>query len=312
MEHETAGSKNTVRLMMSVREVDARITLFIFDELRTSWLVRDRSNILIESGFPSNASELLTGLEKVSLRPLEIDFLALTHIHLDHAGGAGHIARENPDLKVFVHAKGARHLRDPEKLMKSVKSAYKNDFSSAGDMIPIPERQIVTVTSGDVIDLGDTQLDVLYTPGHAKHHVVYFDRASESVFSGDALGSQFEGFPNFVLSPPADYDKELAKQSIDLIKAMNPKRVCFTHLGPYALDGHYDYYDALKNKHELWCECVWEIARKNPQADPEKVFELFLEKNKELESYPTQRFSFRLSVKGILIYLKRTGKLSDH
>lgn len=298
--------------MMTVREVDARITLFTFDQLRTSWLIRDRSNILIESGFPSNAAELLAGLARVSLTPKDIDFLALTHIHLDHAGGAGHIAKENPRLRVFAHEKGARHLSDPAKLMKSVKRAYDATFPFAGDMIPIPVRQIVSVSCGDVIDLGDTRLEVLYTPGHAKHHVVYFDRASESVFSGDALGSQFEGFPNFVLAPPADYDKELAKQSIDLIKTMNPKRICFTHCGPYTLDGLDNYYDALKKKHDLWSECVWEIAKENVGADPETVFKLFLGKNKELENYPTQRFSFRLSVKGILIYLKRTGRISDH
>lgn len=298
--------------MMDVRDVDARITLFTFDQLRTSWLIRDRRNILIESGFPSNGPELLAGLEKISLTPRDIDFLALTHVHLDHAGGAGHVARENPALKVFAHEKGARHLTDPSKLMKSVKKAYVGIFSSAGDMIPISEQQIVTVSSGDVIDLGDTRLEVLYTPGHAKHHVVYFDRASESVFSGDAMGSQFEGFPNFVLAPPADYDKELAKQSIDLIKAMNPKRICFTHCGPYMLNGRDDYYETLKKKHDLWSECVLEIARKNPGADPQKVLELFMEENKDLENYPTQHFSFGLSVKGILIYLKRTGRISDH
>ncbi|MGA2400791.1 MAG: MBL fold metallo-hydrolase [Syntrophobacteraceae bacterium] len=297
---------------MSVEKVDARITLFTFNRLRTSWLIRDRRNILIESGYPSNAPELLAGLEKVSLTPQDIDFLALTHIHLDHAGGAGYIARENPDLKVFVHEKGAKHLVDPGKLVESVKRAYGDRYSSVGDMVRIPKGQVVTVGSGDVIDLGDTRLEVYYTPGHAKHHLVFFDKASESVFSGDALGSQYKGLPNFVLAPPSDYDNELAKQSIDLIEAMNPKRICFTHCGPYALDGRNDFYDALKKKHDLWSECVCEIAHENPEANPEKVFELFLEKNKELTNYPTQYFSFRLSVMGILVYLKRTGKILDH
>ncbi len=297
---------------MSVEKVDARITMFSFDRLRTCWLIRDHRNILIESGYPSNVPELLAGLEKVALTPRDIDFIALTHIHVDHAGGAGYIAGENPDLKVFVHEKGARHLVDPGRLVESVKKAYGSKYSSNGDMVGIPKRQVVSVGTGDVIDLGDTQLEVHYTPGHAKHHVVYFDRASESVFSGDALGSKYEGFPNFVLSPPSDYDKELSKQSIDLIKAMGPKRICFTHCGPYVLDGHDGFFDALKKKHDLWSECVWEIVRENPEANAEKVFELFLEKNKELKNYPTLYFSFRLSVKGILIYLKGTGKISDH
>ncbi len=298
--------------MISVEEVDDRITLFTFDPHKTSWLIRDHHNILIESGYPSDAPELLAGLEKVSLRPRDIDFIALTHIHIDHAGGAGYIARENPDLKVFVHEKGAKHLVDPSKLVESVKRAYGNRYPSIGEMVGISKRQVVALGSEAVIDLGDTRLEAYYTPGHAKHHLVYFDKASESVFSGDALGSQYKGFPNFVLSPPPDYDRELAKRSIDLISAMHPKRICFTHLGPYSVDGHHDFYDALKKKHDLWSECVWEIVRENPEANPEKVFELFVEENKELENYPTQYFSFRLSVKGILIYLKRTGKIADH
>ena len=265
--------------MIRIDRINDRITMFTFDQLRTSWLIRDRRNILIESGFFSNAPELLGGLEKISLTARDIDFLALTHVHLDHAGGAGLIARQNPGLKVFVHENGARHLSDPRKLMEGAKKAYgNNEFSSDTEMVPIPKEQIIPVDSGHVIDLGDTQLEMSYTPGHAKHHVVYFDKASESVFSGDALGSQFPGFPNFVLSPPSDYDKEKSKQSIDLIQAMNPKRIYFTHCGPYTIDGNNDFYEKLKQKHELWVDCVWEIVNQNPQADSEKVFQIFLDK----------------------------------
>lgn len=296
--------------MMNIEKLDDRITLFTFNGFTTSWLIRDRRNILIESGYPINAPELLEGLKKVSLTPRDIDFLALTHIHLDHAGGAGYIARENPYLKVLVHENGARHLVDPSKLMESVKRAYGSGHSPEGDMIRIPERQVVAVGSGDAIDLGDTRLEVYSTPGHAKHHLVYLDKRSESVFSGDSLGGKFKGIPNFLMSPPSDYDRELAKQSIDLIKSMAPKRICFTHCGPCAADELDGFYDTLKKKHDLWSECVWRIASENPEAGPEKIFELFLAKNPELKNYPDLHFSFSLSVRGILIYLKRTGKVS--
>ena len=298
--------------MVRVDKINERITMFTLDQLRTSWLIRDRRTILIESGFPSNASEILAGLGKISLTARDIDFLALTHVHLDHAGGAGLIAKQNPDLKVFVHEKGARHLSDPAKLIQGARKAYDgNEFSSDNKMIPVPVGQIIPVDSGHVIDLGDTQLEVYYTPGHAKHHVVFFDKASASVFPGDALGSKFPGFPNFVLSPPSDYDKEISKQSIDLIKAMNPKQIYFTHCGPYTIDGHDDLYEKLKKKHELWVDCVWDIMDQNPQADSEKVFQIFLQKNKELEPYRSQYFSFRLSVRGILIYLTKNCNIRE-
>ena len=298
--------------MVGIDSINDRITMFTFDRLRTIWLIRDRRNILIESGFPSNGHELLAGLEKISLSARDVDFLALTHVHLDHAGGAGLIARHNPDLKVFVHQKGARHLSDPGKLLQGAKKAYADSvFSSDNEMLPVPEGQIVPVDSGHVIDLGDTQLEAHYTPGHAKHHVVYFDRGSKSLFPGDALGSQFPGFPNFVLSPPSDYDKEQSLNSIDLIREMNPGRIYFTHCGPYTIDEKGGFYEKLKRKHELWVDCVREILNQNPQADSEKVFQVFLAKNKDLEPYRGQYFSFRLSVKGILIYLARNSKIGE-
>ncbi len=306
-----AGQKTMVPVM-NVEKLDERMTLFDIDGFTTSWLIRDRRNILIESGYPVTVPELLDGLRKVSMTPRDIDFIALTHVHLDHAGGAGYIARENPDLKVLVHEKGARHLIDPSKLMESVKKAYGSGHSPEGDMIPIPERQVMAVGSGDSIDLGESRLEVHPTPGHAKHHLVYFDTRSGSLFSGDALGGKLKGLPNFLMSPPSDYDKESAKQSIDAIKAMKPRRICFTHCGPFATDELDGFYDTLKKKHDLWSECIREIACENPEADPEEMFEHFIERNKELENYPELHFSFRLSVKGILIYLKKTGKVPGY
>ena len=140
--------------MIRIDRINDRITMFTFDQLRTSWLIRDRRNILIESGFFSNAPELLGGLGKISLTARDIDFLALTHVHLDHAGGAGLIARQNPGLKVFVHENGARHLSDPRKLMEGAKKAYgNNEFSSDTEMVPIPKEQIIPVDSGHVVKI---------------------------------------------------------------------------------------------------------------------------------------------------------------
>jgi glyoxylase-like metal-dependent hydrolase (beta-lactamase superfamily II) len=294
---------------MKIQPVDSRITAFLLDEFRTSWLIRDEKNALIESGYPSNALDILNGLAEMGLALEDIHFIALTHIHVDHAGGAGYLARENPKIKVLVHEKGAHHLLDPSRLMESVRQAYGDRFETVGEVLRIAKDQILSVTNGDRINLGDTSLDVYYTPGHAKHHVVYHDRTSESVFAGDALGSKYPHLPNFVLTPPQDYDRDAAKQSIDLIQALNPKRINFTHLGPYTLDAAGQFFDELKSNHDRWNEGVCQIVHEEQTMDPETVFGKFLETQPELRNYPEQFFSFRLSIKGILIYLKRIGKI---
>ena len=221
--------------MLNVETIDARMVLLTFDEYRSCWLVRDRKNILIESGYPSDHGMLVEGLTQLGLAPNDIDYLALTHIHLDHAGGAGHLARLNPNLAVFVHAKGAGHLANPTRLLSAAKKVHGNRLTSMGEMLPVPEKNLRIIDSGSHIKLGDTQLSVHYTPGHARHHVVFYHPDSASLFSGDALGAKFKQRPNFILTPPTEYDKPSAKKSIELIRALKPKQINFTHGGRYQI-----------------------------------------------------------------------------
>ena len=299
-----AGFVNTA-LMFRVETVDSRVKLLVFDELRSSWLIRDKRNIIIETGYAADFDKLLDGLSQLGLTPQDIDYVALTHIHLDHAGGAGHLARHNPNLTVLVHGKGARHLANPSKLIEGARKAHGERFDAFGEMLPIPIKQIRTIDSGDIVELGDTHLEVFYTPGHAKHHVIFFDPVSASVFTGDALGSKYKNHPNFVLSPPTDYDRKSAKISIDLIQALNPQRINFTHCGPYGISGHDHLFENLKRNHDLWTQSIFEIISQYQFEDDETLFRAFLEKHPELKQFPDQFFSFRLSVKGIRLYLQR-------
>jgi glyoxylase-like metal-dependent hydrolase (beta-lactamase superfamily II) len=295
--------------MVRVKEVDARTAAIICNDFIAAWLIRDAKNILIEAGYPDGAHDIFDGLRQLSLDPGDLDFLALTHIHMDHAGATGHIARANPRLKIFVHSLGVKHLLDPSVLVANVRRAYGADYTAREEMISVPAAEMVAaVGAGDTIDLGETSLEVYETPGHARHHVVYFDRQSRSVFSGDALGSFYPAHPSFVLAPPPDYDPETAKRSIDLVRDLGPVRINFAHCGPRLLEGP-AFYDDLKALHDLWVERVLGIVRARPQAGFEEVFARFLERVPDVADYPDQFFSFRLSVKGIITYLKKTGEI---
>jgi glyoxylase-like metal-dependent hydrolase (beta-lactamase superfamily II) len=194
--------------------------------------------------------------------------------------------------------------------MDGVRAAYGDDFAVVGQMLAVPSPEmIVPVGNGDRIELGETILEVYETPGHARHHVVFFDRKRSCVYSGDALGSFYPDHPNFVLAPPPDYDPEVAKRSIDLVRRLNPRQIRFTHCGPRELDGAEAFYENLKAKHDLWNERLLEIAQANPGLDHQEAFELFLERVPEVRDYPDNYFSFNLSVKGILTHLRKSGKL---
>ncbi|MBN2568102.1 MAG: MBL fold metallo-hydrolase [Deltaproteobacteria bacterium] len=294
--------------MVRVEKVDSRIDAITIDEKRTVWLIKGERNVLIDAGYPSDIDDLCLGLESVSMKPQDIHYLVLTHIHIDHAGGAGSIALKNPALKIFVHEKGASAIVNPEKLIFSVRRVYGKQYEEMGEILPLScSDMVVPVKTGDRIDLGDSVLEVYYTPGHAKHHVVYFDRISESIFSGDALGSKYKNLPNFVLSPPSDYDRESAKKSIDLIESLKPKRINFAHCGSYYIGNKKNIYNELKKKHDVWTQCVIGIIKEIGNLNEDEIFKRFLEKVPGLKKYPDQYLSFHMSVRGILLYLKRKG-----
>ena len=262
---------------------------------------------MIDSGYPAESRDLLAGLARLSLTPADIDLLALTHIHVDHAGGAGHLAALNPHLEILVHANGRKHMADPSRLVASVQKAYGDKFSMVGAMNPIAPERIRTVGSGSRIDLGDVELQVYDAPGHARHHVLYFDAGTRTIFCGDALGSRYPGLPSFVLTPPPDYDKFLAQATIDFIqRELAPQRICFTHCGAYPADELGNFYAPLKQQHDRWTECIHEIIETQPDLPPTDVFQQFLDKLPSLKNYPSQYFSFNLSVNGIVTYLKKS------
>ncbi|MCX6389512.1 MAG: MBL fold metallo-hydrolase [Solirubrobacterales bacterium] len=161
--------------------------------------------------------------------------ILLTHIHLDHSGGTGELLRRWPGTKVFVHELGARHLIDPSRLLASASQLYGDLMQELwGDILPVPEEAVTVLAGGETIDL-EGGFEVIYTPGHAKHHVSYLHRPTMRAFVGDTGGVRIGGAAGTTIAPtpPPDIDVELWNQSLDAIAAWEPSSLCLTHFGEY-------------------------------------------------------------------------------
>jgi glyoxylase-like metal-dependent hydrolase (beta-lactamase superfamily II) len=191
------------------------------------------TNLLIDPGPSASLPTLYEQLASNGLTISDVQFVLLTHIHLDHAGATGSLLLENPKLQVYVHERGASHLVDPQKLLKSAQRLYGERMDALfGQFLPVPQANLQTLKDGEILSLGDISLDVAYTPGHASHHVSYFDRSTRTAFVGDTAGICIEGSP-FVLpaTPPPDIDLELWNKSLDAIEQFQPSRLFLTHFG---------------------------------------------------------------------------------
>jgi glyoxylase-like metal-dependent hydrolase (beta-lactamase superfamily II) len=188
-----------------------------------AWQVDD---VIVDPGPESTSDTLLDALGDEEPRAL-----LLTHIHFDHAGAAGALVRRFPDLEVWVHERGARHLVDPARLVASAKRLYGEEFDRLwGEVVPIPEKNIRVLRGGESRD----GWDVAYTPGHASHHVSYRHADSGWVFAGDTAGVRVP--PGELLlppTPPPDFDLDAWRASIDTIEAWEPQALAITHFGDY-------------------------------------------------------------------------------
>jgi glyoxylase-like metal-dependent hydrolase (beta-lactamase superfamily II) len=191
---------------------------------------------LIDPGPSTTLPVLRRELEQAGLSMADVRTLLLTHIHLDHAGATGTLVREHPGLRVYVHEKGAPHMVDPEKLIASATRLWPGEMHTLwGEFRPVPADRIDVLRGGERVSAGGRDLAVLYTPGHASHHVSYFSADSGIAFVGDTAGIRREP-GRFVLppTPPPDIDLEIWRDSLARIGAWGADTLFVTHFGPHA------------------------------------------------------------------------------
>lgn len=212
---------------------------------------------LIESGPASSRAAVEAALREANLDPLDLRFMLVTHIHLDHAGGAGALSNA-AGAELIVHEKGARHLIDPSRLMASAERVYGDDLAPLwGYMTPAKAEHVTAVLGGETLDLGGLKVSVIATPGHASHHVSYLVDDG-TLFVGDSAGVRLPGAEVIRPAlPPPDLDLEAWQQSVKLMRAAGPERLILTHFGPItgadAADAH---LANVLRRNEAWSEEV--------------------------------------------------------
>jgi glyoxylase-like metal-dependent hydrolase (beta-lactamase superfamily II) len=189
---------------------------------------------LIECGPALAVDHVIAALRSLGLAADDLAYLVLTHVHLDHAGGAGEVAAAFPHATVVVSELGARHLHDPERLNRSARQVYGPLFDTVyGACRPTEHQRILGVADGHVLDLGGgRRLELLATPGHAKHHLGVHDLGTGAIFSGDSVGVKLPGMTVVrPATPPADFHLEAALDSLRRYREREPSRVYLAHYG---------------------------------------------------------------------------------
>lgn len=215
--------------------------------------------LLIESGSGATVDAVRGGLEMLGFGPDDVAGIALTHIHLDHAAGAGGLSRWS-DASVFVHPKGLRHLADPSRLWNSAARIYGDAMDRLwGPMEPVPEERLVPLEDGRTLELGGAAYRVLHTPGHADHHLALVDPQG-GAFVGDAAGILLPGVPLIRPAlPPPETDLEAAETSCRRLAAVSPDRLWLTHFG--AVEEVDEHLAAVVERNAAWAAEVAEGLR---------------------------------------------------
>lgn len=210
---------------------------------------------LVDPGPTTCLDQLRARLGDLGRALRDVRAVLLTHIHLDHATASGAIVREVPEARVFVHPRGAVHMVDPTRLLASAHRIYGDALEGLwGEFVPVPAGSVVEVDEGDVIELGERKLDVAYVPGHAKHHVAYFEAASGTAWVGDVAGIRIPPGLPMPVTPPPDIDLEVWDDSMDRVMAWGPRRLVPTHFGPW--DDPAAHFAELRRGLRDWAEEV--------------------------------------------------------
>jgi glyoxylase-like metal-dependent hydrolase (beta-lactamase superfamily II) len=270
---------------------------------------------LIDPGPSTSLPNLRRALAQKGIDARDIRQVLLTHIHLDHGGATGTLVAENPHIEVLVHERGAPHMVDPSKLLVSAGRLYGQDMDRLwGEILPVPAGAIRALQGGERVIAGGRALEVAYTPGHASHHVSFFEPSAGIAFVGDTAGIR-RGTGAYVMpaAPPPDIDLEVWRESEARILAWDPDTLFLTHFGPF--NGARPHFQQHMDRLVEWSRVVRKLLADGSLTDEQREERFVAEATRELrqvvgiqqaELYE-RAGSLRYSWQGLARYWRKKG-----
>jgi len=241
----------------------------------------EKATAIIETGPTCSIPNLLSGLREIGVRNEDVDYVMVSHIHIDHGGGAGTLMKHLPNAKLVVHVRGAPHIISPEKLWEQSKLVLGEVAIAYGEIESVPEKRVITASDMTSFDLGGSvQVKVLETLGHASHHLAYFDSDSQGIFQGDAAGIYFPQLNVTIPTAPAPFNLEMTLASLEKLAQLQPKRLYYTHYG--SVENGVERLKRYEAQLHLWASVVSEAVKRGDTI--ESVHEQILQKDPQMKA----------------------------
>lgn len=274
-------------------------------------IIESGKGALVDTGTTKTVPQILSCLTAKQIKPQDIEYLFVTHVHLDHAGGAGQLMKLFPNAKLVAHPRGARHLIDPTKLVSGTKAVFGEQVMQEhyGPVIPVPAERVLEVADGQNIDFHGRPLQFLHTEGHAKHHYCIWDAKSQGLFTGDTFGVSYREFDSdqgsviFPATTPTQFDPEALHASIDRLVALKPKTIYLTHFGQI------QYTERLSDELHVLIDEYVTLAKQfkgNHQSMYQAMMDLLLQKNTTLskeKAVALLHYDVEINVQGLEYWL---------
>lgn len=283
----------------------ADVRMFDQEGFGAVYLIDDDRKALVETATSWDAGRILEAVRAFGLKGPDIDAVVVTHIHLDHAGGAGFLLPEMPRATVYVHERGHKHLVDPTKLVASAQEALGPEEAKIfGTMKPIPPDRLVAVRDGDRLDLGKHALVFFDSPGHAPHELTILDERNRCVYTGDAAGLYFPGDEILMpVAPAPAFDLEKNLGSLRRLMDLQPKALLFSHYGPHG--DPQKAIEAILSLYPAWACIVRDrLAEAGEDAVLRELYEMTCRAAKRYSKDFLER-RIRVSITGLAAYHER-------
>ncbi len=281
-----------------------------YENFIAAYVLREDKVAVVETGPTSSIPNLLAGLEETGIQNEAVNYVMVSHIHIDHAGGAGTLLQNLPNAKLLVHKRGAPHMVNPEKLWVHSREVLREIVDLYGPIQPVPENRVIISEDRMVIDLGEhVKLQVIETLGHASHHQSFYEKESRTLFLGDAGGIYLKKLDVVIPTSPPPLHLEMKLNSLEKLMKLEPKLLCYTHFGH--ADNAVSRLQAYVEQLKLWAKIVSESTERGD--DLEAIYAKIMEQDpsmKRAEEFIKKHIMLRQSVvlqsiRGFIQYFKK-------